>query len=853
MRKNSSTLIEPWRILIIVVSGICILVGARAFMGKHDSTPDKAPVHIAVALPFTGPSRAVGISFKKGIDMAVDQSNRNGGINGHPIKIDLYDDRGKATEAAAAAERITKDNMAVAVIGHSFSSCCLAAGPIYTRAGIPAITGQATNAKVTRSSKWYFRALFNDNFQGRFLTSFISKLTDEKNISIISEDLAYGRELAEVIRTSARQNGLSLRYHWTFSVNAPDLDRRLDEIAGELYNHIDAGIIIVACHTTQGTRLIKALKDAGINNRIVVPHTFDSRAFLHSFDSFPRERARPGYYTNGIYVSSPMIFASANGPAQHFRRKYTARYHEEPEWRAAYGYDTTMVIVEALKRIKTVTGPDSITKIRGQIRKFLASINRPEKAIEGVTGLNYFDEYGDAVKPVSIGLFSSRTTVPAPIQLQAIRQAENPAYLFDQQMKGDIIAIERLLLHKTRVVYTGVNMRRIWDIDTTGNRARLDFDIWFRYRGAFDTSDLEFTNAAERIVLDRAVKEEFQHGVHYRRFRVQGLFLMNFRPDYNRPGLYETGFSLHHTSLAHHNLILVSDNLGMGLDCQEANFPPVPQTPSDWQPQGIFTFQDVKGGITLGTLDATKMNSMKKDFSTYNIVINLKPHSIDLFPVPSGHWQQILFFGGIWFCIAALAITGSDFEKRYRPASVILSGIGLFLLFATMRYVTAEAQRAGIAISLPLFEWLWILAIAFMVLRSAQLFFLYPARDIMKKDFPSGTYLFVFSLTLSILLLPVICYHLEPGSLRFSVFIVSGTLAFLLLFKIRPADMMAALRLKENMGLRPGADVRIKGYGHATVMDTDWHYTRFSLDDGAALSMTNSRIVDSPPAVRGTI
>ena len=162
-------------------------------------------IKLALAVPLSEKNAAVGLSFKRGVDLYLDEVNDQGGIDGRRIELVLYDDKGSAEVAKKVAQQIVTDGKEVAVIGHSFSFCSIPASAVYEANEIPAITGQATNPKVTKGQSWYFRSIFNDDFQGRFIANYIKKVAKAKSISIIQEDLPYGTNLAAIIKNTANR------------------------------------------------------------------------------------------------------------------------------------------------------------------------------------------------------------------------------------------------------------------------------------------------------------------------------------------------------------------------------------------------------------------------------------------------------------------------------------------------------------------------------------------------------------------------------------------------------------------------------------------------------------------------
>lgn len=839
------------RLFLLVCLALLALGGYGWHLQGHATGfgGQQANVHLALAVPLSGPNLAVGTSFKKGVDLAVADINRQGGIQGKQLVIDPYDDEGEAQQAALAAARIVADQQALAVIGHSFSSCSLAGGEVYQQAQIPAITGQATNVMVTQNNPWYFRSLFNDRFQGRFLTNYISKISPEKNISIIHEDLAYGRELAQIISTSARQNGLNLRYQWGFSVQDSNLAQRFADIASELYTKIDAGIVIIACHTNEGSRLIQALKDGGITNKLVLPHTFDSQKFMHSFAPLPREQADPGHYTNGIYVLSPLIFATANSKAQQFRQRFRQRYQQEPEWRAAYGYDTVMILAQAMMASQISGKPQDLKSDRQRIQQFLQSLNRPEIALAGITGLNYFDEHGDAIKPVSVGIFKGQTVTPAPIQLQAIRQINNKADLFDAQLKGDIINMDNQLLHRTHVVFTGAKINRLSEINLIKGTARLDFNLWFSYQGKLDTKSIEFRNAMEPIQLGPPVKREDDGEQHYVRYHGNGIFQLDFLPRFRQGGQHLVGISFQHRDLPRHNLVFVTDTLGMAMAQQRQEFQQDSHnqiTPPGWQIDDLMALQDVNTEISQGDLIASHDNRSTINVSTYTVFLTMTEEGINLANIIPLNAAQPLAWGGGVTLVALLIILGSPLSKRlasWHFFALLLVGT-IFLL--ALRPLMIQACPREIHLTSQLLVGIWWLLLLPLAALACRAWLWNRWEKWATRPIPpllSGATLFLIG---GAGILAILVLMLHQPQLAWLLATIIGLALIILGQWLQPANIIAALTIWKQDLFRVGDHLTIQHHGPGEVLDIAWQTTALRLADQTIITIPNSLALTAP-------
>jgi len=370
---------------IALVLSVFLWIGYNQYLKIQDA------IHIAVVGPLSGEGARSWQLTVQAIQLYFDSINQKGGINGKIITLDTFDDQNDPIQAKAKALKIVQQNQAVAVIGHHYSSCSISGGKVYLKSGIPAVSTRSTNVKVTENNPWYFRTIFDDNLQGSFLAHYAQKVLGYQTVSIIHKVRTDGNDLAQVFKDTSQKLGIDMKYHWAFDENDPQIDQVLIGIVENLQTVKDnAGLIFLAAHTTEAIKLVKLIKDAGIHNPIMTSEDLASINFQQGFNDFPKEKVHPGYYTNGLYVATPIIFDTANEKAQHFKEIYQAKYQEEPDEATAFAYDAAMLIVEAIKNTSVKGQPKTIKEDRQKIRDYLAKLTTIDNAIEGVSGLNYF-------------------------------------------------------------------------------------------------------------------------------------------------------------------------------------------------------------------------------------------------------------------------------------------------------------------------------------------------------------------------------------------------------------------------------------------------------------------------------
>lgn len=409
--------------LPILILLLLTLVGAGWY--AHNMLKQSDPIYIGLAASV---QQFSGKKIEQAATLYLEQLNEQGGIKGRTVKLIVEDD---STDVEQAAQQLS-NSQALVVIGHESSDASIAAGKYYQQAQVPAISPISTNVNVTRNNDWYFRTIFNDELQGQFLAYYASQVLENKAIAVIHDTGAYGHYLAGVFIESLEKQDAELTQHWQVDAKDADLEAKITQIAETLAQDKTTQAIFLSTGTNIGVQLVKALQDANVPQLLLAPDSFAGEEFINGFLQFvptadtTEKKDTLNRYTNGIYVSSPLVFASADQNVQWFREAYQQRFEQSADWETAFTYDTVHVAVEAIKAAK-LTQEQSLAQQREQVRQSLVNMNNKSNAVEGITGLNYFDEHGDMNKTVNIAVYRQRQLVPALLQLKATRNAQEIA------------------------------------------------------------------------------------------------------------------------------------------------------------------------------------------------------------------------------------------------------------------------------------------------------------------------------------------------------------------------------------------------------------------------------------------
>src|SRR5689334_12321895 len=168
--------------------------------------PARAEVKIALVGPITGQYAIFGDQMKRGAEYMVARLNKNGGINGEKIVLEVGDDACDPRQAVAVANQMSTKKVAV-VIGHYCSGSSIPASAVYNENGILQITPASTNPALTDDAAkkgWnnVFRACGRDDAQGAVAGKYLADHYKGKQVAVVHDKTAYGKGIADETMTA---------------------------------------------------------------------------------------------------------------------------------------------------------------------------------------------------------------------------------------------------------------------------------------------------------------------------------------------------------------------------------------------------------------------------------------------------------------------------------------------------------------------------------------------------------------------------------------------------------------------------------------------------------------------------
>ena len=367
------------RLSVLLVSAV--LVSMMACGGETESSSDggeKASaggsdtITIGASLPMTGSVALNGEMILEGIQMAVDECNEAGGIDGKEVVIDAQDDQAEPNQAASVANMMSADEKIVAIIGSLKSSCTLAAAPIYEEAGVVALSPDSSSPEVTNAGEYIFRIKNSDVVLAQTMAK--GAISDgHTKFAILYENNDYGAGVLEQSQIAIEEAGCEIVCTESILTGEQtDFSSIISKI-----RESGADAILMGVDYNESGLVMKQMKDAGLD----LPRYATDGLFTDAFIEVGGEAA------DGTTVLTSFITSDQSENVQNFIKKYQEKYDGEmPSIFQAEGYDCGKIVIEAIEN----AGTD-----RKAIRDYMATMS-----YQGVTGDCTFDENGDVNIPL---------------------------------------------------------------------------------------------------------------------------------------------------------------------------------------------------------------------------------------------------------------------------------------------------------------------------------------------------------------------------------------------------------------------------------------------------------------------
>ena len=356
--------------------------GAKSASSQH-------VVKIGHAAPLTGGIEHLGKDNENGVRLAIEEANAKGlTIGGEKVSFEMLteDDEGKENKGPIIAQKFA-DAKVAGVVGHLNSGVTIPASAVYNQAGIPMISGSATNPKLTEHGfKVAFRTVGRDDQQGPAIASYLVSEHKPKSVAVIDDATAYGEGLANEVEKTLKASGVNVLPREKGTQETRDWKAILTKLKGKgpdaiFYGGMDSG----------AGPLLKQGRELGL------------KAVFAFGDGACTEKMKElaGTASEGLVCSQAGIPVQAASKA--FLDAFKKKFNSDPLIYAPFTYDATNLLISAMQTANSVDPAKYLPA--------LAAIK-----FDGASGHIEFDAKGDR-KDAEMTIFTMKNGTITPVAI----------------------------------------------------------------------------------------------------------------------------------------------------------------------------------------------------------------------------------------------------------------------------------------------------------------------------------------------------------------------------------------------------------------------------------------------------
>lgn len=332
-----------------VISFLLASVMALTSCGKKETNE----IVIGGIFPLSGGVAVYGVECKNGIDLAIEEINAAGGVNGKNIVLISEDDEGNPDKTVNAYQKLTSKDGVKLIIGSLTSGCTQAITNRAQAQKVVQIAPAATAPAITDAGDFIFRTCYTDPFQGKVGGKFASEDLGAKTAAILYDtgnDYSVG--LTENFEAAFTAAGGTIVSKEAYTTNDKDFNAQLTKIKSA-----NPDVIYLPDYYNVVALISKQLRAQGINVPIIGADGWDG--ILGNAG----DEVLNGFYSNHYAVDS------TSASVQNFVKAFNAKYSKDPNAFAALGYDSVYLLKDAILKAgsaDSVAVKDALSSIFGE-------------------------------------------------------------------------------------------------------------------------------------------------------------------------------------------------------------------------------------------------------------------------------------------------------------------------------------------------------------------------------------------------------------------------------------------------------------------------------------------------------
>jgi branched-chain amino acid transport system substrate-binding protein len=359
---------------------------APAEKSAYQAPADK--VKIAYIGPLTGTYVTYGTNQRQAIELAVEEVNKAGGINGKTIEIEWNDDKSDPNETVNLAAKVVEENDVLTVFGPFTTTSALASAQIFIDAKMPVCSGSVSNPDwAPMGNGWFFRGDATTRQMTSYFADFVYDKMGIKKVGMYYEQSDWGQGMYDEFKKAFEAKGGQIVIQDVFQVDQKDFNASLSKFKAADANYY---LFVLNAHLNEGSLLVNQMRNLGITKEILSNNSLQDPTYIKNVGENSEGQIMLSYF--GSHGNSDKFEA--------WKTAYEARWGKKVETHSFNCTDLIHVMFEAIKN-SGGTSREGFVKAMHEIKDF-----------PGLQTNITIEENGDMLKPFTPFMIKGGEFVP---------------------------------------------------------------------------------------------------------------------------------------------------------------------------------------------------------------------------------------------------------------------------------------------------------------------------------------------------------------------------------------------------------------------------------------------------------
>jgi branched-chain amino acid transport system substrate-binding protein len=289
---------------------------------------DGDPVRYGVSGPFSGPNAEYGRIWQRAMDMAVEEINGAGGVQGRPVELVYEDSQADPKQSVPVAQKFVTDDSILAELGDFASPASMAASPIYQRAKMVQFGFTNSHPDFTKGGDFMFSLVLSQEQDAAFLAQTAFDRLGKKQ-AVLYRNTDWGKATQDVYTKKIEELGGELVAVENYLEDEKDFKTLLAKV-----RDAEPEVVALISYYTDGALIVQQAESVGLEAKLVANGACYSPQFLEL----------GGEATEGVVLTTVFVPENPRPEVQTFVGAYRERYDTDPDQFAALSYDAVKII-----------------------------------------------------------------------------------------------------------------------------------------------------------------------------------------------------------------------------------------------------------------------------------------------------------------------------------------------------------------------------------------------------------------------------------------------------------------------------------------------------------------------------